>query len=83
MKLPRDVSGEELSRRLARFGYRVVRQTGSHMRLVSFLKGEEHRLTIPRHGELRVGTLHQILREISGYLNLDRDELLRQLFGEE
>ena len=33
MKLPRDVSGEDLSRRLSRVGYTVVRQTGSHMSL--------------------------------------------------
>ncbi len=82
MKLPRDVSGEELALRLARFGYRLVRQTGSHMRLVSSYRGAEHRLTIPRHGVIRVGTLHQILREIAEYLDLDRDALLRALFGE-
>ncbi len=45
MKLPRDLNGEELAKLLEKFGYRVVRQTGSHMRLV---KGE-HRITIPKH----------------------------------
>ncbi len=35
MKLPRDISGEELARLLGRYAYRVVRQTGSHIRLAS------------------------------------------------
>lgn len=34
MKLPRDVSGDDLSGRLSLLGYAVVRQSGSHMRLV-------------------------------------------------
>lgn len=82
MRLPRDVSGEDLQQRLVRFGYQVVRQTGSHMRLVSRYMGREHRVTIPRHQELRLGTLSQILREIADYLEMDRGKLLRELFGE-
>jgi predicted RNA binding protein YcfA (HicA-like mRNA interferase family) len=42
VKIPRDVSGLELTSRLRRFGYTVTRQTGSHMRLTSQLKGREH-----------------------------------------
>ena len=33
MKLPRDVSGDDLVRSLHRFGYETTRQTGSHIRL--------------------------------------------------
>ena len=33
MKLPRDLSGDELAKALARLGYIVDRQTGSHIRL--------------------------------------------------
>jgi predicted RNA binding protein YcfA (HicA-like mRNA interferase family) len=33
MKLPRDLSGAELAKALAQLGYRVTRQTGSHLRL--------------------------------------------------
>ena len=32
MRLPRDVSGADLARRLERLGYRTTRQTGSHIR---------------------------------------------------
>ena len=36
--LPRDMSGDELDRRLRRqYGYQVVRQRGSYMRLVTRL----------------------------------------------
>ena len=40
MRLPRDVSGEELARSLERLGYIVTRQTGSHIRLTR--EGEHH-----------------------------------------
>jgi len=33
MKLPRDLSGAELVKALAHVGYRVTRQTGSHIRV--------------------------------------------------
>ncbi len=51
MKLPRDVSGEELAVLLRRYGYEVTRQTGSHMRLTT-MQGGEHHVTIPRHKSL-------------------------------
>jgi len=35
MKLPRDISGEELAKLLRKYGYKVTRQTGSHMRLTT------------------------------------------------
>ena len=80
MKLPRDLGGEDLARLLSRYGYRVVRQTGSHMRLESRVKGEEHRITIPKHKPLRVGTLSRILKEIASYLEMTREELIKALF---
>jgi predicted RNA binding protein YcfA (HicA-like mRNA interferase family) len=54
MKLSRDISGDELVRLLAKFGYHTLRQTGSHIRLVSSFKGTQHPLTIPRHKSLKV-----------------------------
>ena len=81
MKLPRDTSGEELARLLGRFGYRVTRQTGSHLRLTSTLKGREHHITIPAHKQLRVGTLSAILMDVAAYLEMDRSALVEQLFG--
>ena len=40
MKLPRDVSGQQLQRALRRLGYEAVRQRGSHVRLTTQVNGE-------------------------------------------
>lgn len=82
MKLPRDISGTELAQRLHRYGYRIVRQTGSHIRLTSATTGIEHHITIPAHRTLKVGTLSAILRDIAEYLDRDREMLARELFGD-
>jgi hypothetical protein len=50
------------------------------MRLTSRFKGAEHGVTIPAHKELRIGTLAEILADVAGYLEIDRDELTRNLF---
>ena len=51
MKLPRDVSGEQLVKRLKVFGYEATRQAGSHLRLTTIQRGEHH-VTIPLHDPL-------------------------------
>jgi predicted RNA binding protein YcfA (HicA-like mRNA interferase family) len=81
LKLPRDVSGEELVRALRHFGYEVTRQTGSHIRVTSKFKGAEHHVTIPAHKQLKVGTLAEILSDVASYLGLPREQLTQQLFG--
>lgn len=80
MKLPRDIGGEELASLLEIYGYRVARQTGSHMRLTSPYKGEEHHITIPRHKPLRVGTLGSIVKAVATYLDINRQKLMEDLF---
>jgi len=80
MKLPRDLSGAELAKALGRVGYRVSRQTGSHLRLTTATPTEHH-LTVPSHDPLKVGTLAAILGEVAAHLEIERDELLRRLFG--
>lgn len=80
MKLPRNVSGAQLIKALERLEYRVIRQTGSHIRLVC-VACEEHHLTIPLHDPLRIGTLAAILTEVSARYHLSKDELITRLFG--
>ena len=60
-------------------GYDVVRQSGSHLRLVTKVGGEHH-VTIPAGGPLRVGTLAAILTEVADHLDMPRDELEQTLF---
>jgi predicted RNA binding protein YcfA (HicA-like mRNA interferase family) len=55
-KIPRDISGRELAKLLNRYKYKIVRETGSHIRLVSTLKQTEHRITIPDHQPTKIGT---------------------------
>jgi predicted RNA binding protein YcfA (HicA-like mRNA interferase family) len=81
LRLPRDLSGAELARLLARYGYRPTRQTGSHLRLTTTAKGAAHHLTVPAHQELRVGTLSQILKQVATYLEKDYALLIEELFG--
>ena len=80
--LPKDLSGDELVRLLRRrYAYQAVRQRGSHLRLVTNLRGSEHHVTVPRHSPLKIGTLHSILHRVAAYLEISPDELRRQLFG--
>lgn len=81
MKLPRDLNGQELSRLLRRYGYEVIRQSGSHIRLTSRLNVTEHHITIPLHTSLKVGTLAGILGDVAAYLEIDRETLAEELFG--
>jgi len=78
MKLPRDVSGEKLAKALKVLGYKVTRQTGSHMRLTT-IEGGEHHITIPRHDPLRVGTFAAILDDVAMHFQISRDELLAKI----
>lgn len=55
MRLPRDISGDRLTKALKMFGYSVTRQTGSHMRLTTLERGEHH-ITVPNHDPLRLGS---------------------------
>ncbi|MBW7927196.1 MAG: type II toxin-antitoxin system HicA family toxin [Fimbriimonadaceae bacterium] len=80
MRLPRDVSGADLSKRLGRLGYKAVRQSGSHLRLRTDENGE-HQITIPLHQDLRLGTLSAILSDVADHHKLSRDQLLLLLFG--
>jgi len=79
MKLPRDLSGADLAKKLSAFGYRISRQTGSHLRLTTVEHGQHH-ITIPNHLSLRVGTLSGILADIAGHFEISKDQLISELF---
>lgn len=79
MRLPRDVSGSDLAKGLRRYGYEVVRQTGSHMRLVARLPSGEHHVTIPAHADLRVGTMRSVLGSVAPRVAVDVEPLIDSL----
>lgn len=80
MRLPRDLSGNDLAQALRKLGYSITRQTGSHLRLTTHTDGEHH-LTIPLHSPLRVGTLSAILADVGTHFKMTREQLVDKLFG--
>ena len=65
----RRLSGDEVIRILARFGFVARTQRGSHakLRCVTAL-GEKQTLTVPRHRELDTGTCRAVLRQASRFV---------------
>ena len=61
MKLPTDLSGQELRRALERIGFVYQRQKGSHM--IPRRDDPHSRVVVPDHRRVRPGTLRQILHE--------------------
>ena len=79
MKIPRDLSANDLIKLLKKYEFVATRQTGSHIRLTSNLNGEHH-ITIPNHNPLKLGTLNAILNNVAIYLGIEKSKLLEELF---
>ena len=79
MKIPRDVDAGKLIKLLERYGYAVIRQTGSHIRLSKHFKGKEHTITIPNHRPIKIGTLQGIVKDICMFNGMDTTEIYKQL----
>jgi len=79
MKIPRDISSNDIIQLLKKYDYKITRQTGSHIRLTSNLKGKEHNITIPSHKDLKVGTINSILNDIPKYLEIKKEILTKNL----
>ena len=80
MRLPRDLTGAQLVRALAKLGYQATRQTGSHVRLTCQLPAQHH-ITVPLHDPLRIGTLAAMLSDVAQVHGLTRDELQQKILG--
>ncbi len=77
MKLPRDLSGQKLISLLCKnWEYRKVHQVGSHVVLETSVPSH-HRIAIPNHSFLRIGTLNAILRSVAQHKTIQREEILR------
>jgi predicted RNA binding protein YcfA (HicA-like mRNA interferase family) len=76
MKLPRDLSGASLIKLLCKHhGYRRVNQEGSHV-ILETDSPRHHRLAVPDHNPLRIGTLNAILRTVAEVKSLAKDDVL-------
>ncbi len=79
MKLPRDVSGRRLAAALARsWGYREVNRVGSHI-ILQTDSPAHHRLSVPDHSPLRIGTLNAILKAVAQAKNVSREDIVASL----
>jgi len=80
MRIPRDVSGLELCKKLGKYDYTITRQKGSHIRLTTRRNGEHH-ITVPNHDNLRIGTLSSIIQSVAKHLEISKEGLIQELFS--
>jgi predicted RNA binding protein YcfA (HicA-like mRNA interferase family) len=79
MKLPRDLGAAELIKILCKdYGYRRINQEGSHV-ILEANTPRQHRISIPNHSPLRIGTLNAILRAVSSVQGVEKKDVLRRL----
>ena len=79
MKIPRDLSGDDLVNLLCRnWGYRVIHQEGSHI-VLETEQPSHQRIAVPAHKNLRVGTLNAILRAVAKHKGVERRAVLESL----
>ena len=79
MKTPRDLSANDLIKILAKYGYYVTRQKGSHIRLTRVSAKDGHSITIPNHGPIKIGTLSTIVSDICDHLNINKEDFYDKL----
>jgi len=76
----RILSGKEVVKIPSKFGFEVVSQKGSHVKLRRILSdGTKQTLTVPLHMELDKGTLKAIIRQASRYV--PEEELKPYFYG--
>ena len=79
MKIPRDVSGHDLVAALCRrWGYVKINQVGSHI-VLQTQEPTPHRVAVPAHKAIRIGTLNGILRAVANHKGVDRQAILDSL----
>jgi predicted RNA binding protein YcfA (HicA-like mRNA interferase family) len=79
MKIPRDVSGARVADLLCqKWQYVRVHQVGSHI-ILETAQPTHHRIAIPNHHPLRLGTFSSILRAVAQHKGVPRDEIIADL----
>ena len=60
---------------------RVTRSRDSHMTVTLTARGDQHRLTVARHRDLRIGTLDARIADVAAFLGLPKQAVHDTLFG--
>jgi predicted RNA binding protein YcfA (HicA-like mRNA interferase family) len=77
MKLPRDLSGESLVKHLCKqWDYRQIHQVGSHI-VLQTSSPTPHRVAVPAHNPLRIGTLNSILAAVAAHKGVSKESILK------
>lgn len=78
MKIPRNIQGKKLVEVLTKFwGYEVIHQKGSHIILEA--NNPHHRVCIPNHNPIRIGTLNSIINAVARHKNVAKQDILNSL----
>ena len=80
MRIPRDISGKELIKLLSVFGYEIIHQKGSHIK-VTTKQNWQHHIAVPNHDPIKIGTLNGIISQVANHLALTKNEISEKLFG--
>ena len=79
MKLPRDLSGESLAKHLSKhWEYEQVHQVGSHI-ILETEQPTPHRIAVPAHTPLKIGTLNAILAAVAAHTNVAKEDVLKDI----
>lgn len=77
MKLPRDLSGNKLVKHLCKeWNYEQVHQVSSHV-ILQTSDPTRHRVAVPAHDPLRIGTLNAILSAIATHKGVEKETILK------
>ena len=74
------LSGEDVIKILESFGFAIISQRGSHVKLRRIINKFHQNLTIPNHKELDKGTLRAIFNQASKYIS--ESELMPHFYNE-
>lgn len=74
MKLP-IISAREVIKALSSIGFKITRQSGSHIILVKLVENKKLTVVVPNHDEIAKGTLLSIISQSS----LTKEEFLKLL----
>lgn len=73
------LSGKEVISILNLFGFEVINQRGSHVKLRRIKEDMKQTLLIPNHKEIDTGTLRAIVRQAGKYI--PTEELIQQFYS--
>lgn len=65
------LSGKELISILSQFGFEIINQRESHVKLSRFKDNQKQTLLIPKHKEIDTCTLRAIVRQSGSYISLE------------